>query len=165
MADAGRYTVVLAKEDFKFSCAHFTVFGPTEAEALHGHNYRVRLELEGAGLDDLGLLIDFERAKAEVRRLCAELDSRMLIPAACPLLAIRTERDQVAVAFAGRRYRFPAEDVLLLPLANSTVELLAHHLWQGLAPILAATGVDTLAVDVAETAGQSCTFRARLPPG
>src|ERR1700733_13558481 len=35
-----RYRMVLAKEDFKFSSAHFTLFADGSAELLHGHNYR-----------------------------------------------------------------------------------------------------------------------------
>jgi 6-pyruvoyltetrahydropterin/6-carboxytetrahydropterin synthase len=155
-----RFVVTLAKEDFKFSCAHFTVFGRCEAETLHGHNYQVRVELEGSELDELGLLVDFDRVKKVVRELCDGLDSRMLVPVECDLLSVEAEGETVRVAYAQRRYAFPAADVLLLPLANTTVELLACYLWDQLAPSLADTGVDTLAVDVAETAGQSCLVRA-----
>ncbi len=160
--DAGRYIVVLAKEDFKFSCAHFTVFGPNEAEPLHGHNYNVRVEVEGPGLDDLGLLVDFDRIKREVRALCDELDSLMLIPEHCSLVDIRADGGSVDVVFASREYRFPVEDVLILPMSNTTVELFARYFWDRLAPGLSDTAGEVLAVDVAETAGQSCTYRARL---
>lgn len=159
----GRYTVVLGKEDFKFSCAHFTVFGPDVAEPLHGHNYQVRVEVEGARLDDLGLLVDFDRVKREVRRICDELDSLMLIPEHCSLIEIRRADGAVDVDFAERAYRFPEEDVLILPLANTTVELFARYIWERLAPGLEGTAGEILAVDVAETAGQSCVYRAPLP--
>lgn len=158
----GRYTVVLAKQDFKFSCAHFTVFGADQAEPLHGHNYQVRVEVEGGRLDALGLLVDFDRIKREVRALCGELDSRMLIPERCTLIRVTSRGNDVEVAFAERDYRFPAADVLLLPLENTTVELFARYLWQRLAASLEGTAGEVLAVDVAETAGQSCTYRARL---
>ena len=38
---AGRFTVRLAKQDFKFSAAHFTLFPDGTAELLHGHNFQV----------------------------------------------------------------------------------------------------------------------------
>lgn len=162
----GRFTIALAKEDFKFSCAHFTLFGTEEAELLHGHNYQVRLEVEGTSLDELGILIDFGRAKSAVRTLCAELDSRTLIPIDSPLLAIAATGDgvdaSVEVRYDTRRYVFPREDVLLLPLVNTTVELLARWLWQRLAEILTDPPLVALAVEVSETAGQSCRFRAAL---
>ncbi len=162
MATAKRFVVNLAKEDFKFSCAHFTVFGRCDAETLHGHNYQVRVELEGSELDDLGLLVDFDQVKKVVRALCDSLDSLMLIPAECALLTVETVDGIVHVAYAERRYSFPVDDVLLLPIANTTVELFACYLWDQLAPSLEGTRVDTLAVDVAETAGQSCLYRAKL---
>ena len=32
MSEDPRFTLLLEKEDFKFSCAHFTLFGPDSAE-------------------------------------------------------------------------------------------------------------------------------------
>ncbi len=37
------------KEHLKFSAAHFLIFANGSAERLHGHNYRVAVELEAAG--------------------------------------------------------------------------------------------------------------------
>jgi 6-pyruvoyl-tetrahydropterin synthase len=56
MPSTGRFHIELAKEDFKFSAAHFTLFGPDAAERLHGHNYRVTVAVEGEELDARGLL-------------------------------------------------------------------------------------------------------------
>ena len=75
-----RFVLRLGKEDFKFSVAHFTVFSDRIAEDLHGHNYRVRVEIAGNGTDAHGLLMDLRGVKAEIRRLCAELDSKTLLP-------------------------------------------------------------------------------------
>jgi 6-pyruvoyltetrahydropterin/6-carboxytetrahydropterin synthase len=62
-----RFTVTLAKQDFKFSAAHFTLFGDGEAELLHGHNFHVRVDLAGERLDRQGLLVSFAAVKAAVR--------------------------------------------------------------------------------------------------
>src|SRR5262249_14774429 len=120
-----RYRVVLAKEDFKFSAAHFTLFADGRAELLHGHNYRVRVALAGGDLDGEGLLVDIESFKRTLRALCAGLDSRMLIPGESARLQWEREGDAVAVRFGERAYRFPAADTLVLPLANTSIELLA----------------------------------------
>jgi 6-pyruvoyltetrahydropterin/6-carboxytetrahydropterin synthase len=157
-----RYRMVLAKEDFKFSAAHFTLFGHGRAELLHGHNYRVRVELAGNGLDGEGLLVDIESFKKVLRALCARLDSRTLIPADSPRLLWSREGESIDVAFGPRIYRFPAEDTLLLPIVNTSIELLARMLWHDLAPHLAGSGVDTLAVAVEETAGQACWYEGAL---
>src|SRR5262245_62889369 len=104
MAGPPLYRIVLAKEDFKFSVAHFTLFGGARAELLHGHNYRVGLELAGSRLDENGLLVDIEGPKRTVRALCARLDSRTLLPAASPGLALAESDGGVEVRFGPRRY-------------------------------------------------------------
>jgi 6-pyruvoyltetrahydropterin/6-carboxytetrahydropterin synthase len=152
--------MVLAKEDFKFSSAHFTLFGDGRAELLHGHNYRVRAELSGNALDAEGLLVDIESFKKALRELCARLDSRTLIPGESPRLRWTREEDAIGVRCGERAYRFPAEDTLVLPLANTSIELLARMFWHDLAPCLAGSRVDTLAVAVEETAGQQCWYEA-----
>ena len=159
-----RYRVVLAKEDFKFSAAHFTLFGDGRAELLHGHNSRVRVELAGGDLDGEGLLVDIESFKRALRALCAGLDSRTLIPGESARLQWAREGDAVAVRFGERDYRFPAADTLVLPLANTSIELLARMLWHGLAPHLAGTRVEALAVSVEETAGQECWYEEEITP-
>ncbi|PYQ62862.1 MAG: hypothetical protein DMF53_12070 [Acidobacteria bacterium] len=157
-----RYRLVLAKEDFKFSAAHFTLFSDGRAELLHGHNYRVRVELAGEGLDSEGLLVDIESLKLALRVLCAGLDSRMLIPGESARLHWERQGDAVAVRFGERDYRFPAADTRVLPLANTSIELLARMLWHDLAPHLAGSRVDALAVSVEETAGQECWYERDL---
>ncbi len=156
------YTLHFAKEDFKFSSAHFTLFGPEKAERLHGHNYQVGLELVGSALDDDGLLVDFARVKGRIRELCDRLDSRTLVPEECPYLGVERGEGVVTVRFRERVYRFPEADTLLLPIANTSIELFARYLWQELRPALAGSHVEALGVNVAETAGQSCWYRARL---
>jgi 6-pyruvoyltetrahydropterin/6-carboxytetrahydropterin synthase len=163
-----RYRVILAKEDFKFSAAHFTLFGDGRAELLHGHNYRVRAELAGGGLDGEGLLVDIEAFKRALRARCAGLDSRTLIPGESPRVEWTRQAGQgageaaVEVRCGERRYRFPAADVLVLPLANTSIELLARMLWEELAPLLAGSRVESLAIAVEETAGQECWYEDRI---
>ena len=84
------------------------------------------------------------------------------MPAASPLVAVERRGNEVEVRFGARRYLLPAADVLLLPLANSSMELLAQMLWERLAPALAGSRVDTLAVSVEESAGQRCVYERRL---
>jgi len=157
-----RYRISLAKEDFKFSAAHFTLFAGGGAELLHGHNYRVKVELSGAGLDEEGLLIDLDSFKKLLRSRCARLDSVTLLPAESRRLQWSRAGGAVEVLCGPRVYRFPEDDVLLLPLPNTSIELLARMFWQELAPSLAGSRIDTLAVSVEESAGQSCWYEDRI---
>ena len=164
MSAAG-FRIRLAKEDFKFSAAHFTLFPDGTAELLHGHNFRVSVEIGGAGLDDTGLLLDFATVKGAIRAACAALDERVLVPSLAPGLNLNDQADSVEVAFADRRYLFPRADLVLLPLENSSIELLSRWLWETLAPALQGAPAVELTVWVEETAGQSCGYTASLPRG
>jgi 6-pyruvoyltetrahydropterin/6-carboxytetrahydropterin synthase len=156
------FSIRLAKEDFKFSAAHFTLFPDGRAELLHGHNYRVRLELAGRRLSEVGLLFDVSVIKRAIRERCAALDERTLIPTGTDRLAVARRDGAVEVHFRDRIYSFPEADVVLLPLANVSIELLARMLWREVAGTVSGTSVDRMTVEVEETPGQSCAYAADL---
>ncbi len=160
MAEPGRFSVHLAKEDFKFAAAHFTLFEDGPAELLHGHNYRVAVDLEGERLDSVGLLVDIASVKRCIRSACARLDERTLVPEHSDRVQLERRAGQVELRFEGRSYVLPADDVLPLPLSNVSMELLARLLWQQIVESLRDTRVDTLRVILHETSGQSCSYRA-----
>jgi 6-pyruvoyltetrahydropterin/6-carboxytetrahydropterin synthase len=159
------FVLRLAKEDFKFSVAHFTVFSDTVAEELHGHNYRVRVEIAGKGLDSHGLLMDLRGVKAEIRRLCGELDSKTLVPERSELVRVTAADGGYEIRYGARRYRLPAADVRVLPIRNTSIEELAAWFWRMLEPALAGSAITELRVEVEETAGQSCVYAASLTRG
>ena len=160
---AGGYSVRLAKENFKFSAAHFTLFGDAPAERLHGHNYRLALELGGEDLDSLGLLLDIAGVKRRVRESCRRLDERTLIPEFAESLEIERLPGQIEFRFEGRAYCLPEEDVVLLPLPNVSMELLARMLWEEIAPLLEGSRVTGMTLTLEETEGQSASYRAAIP--
>lgn len=157
-----RYRVVLEKEDFKFSAAHFTIFADGNAEPLHGHNYTVSVEVAGNEIDELGFLIDFYSLKKAIRAECDRLDEKTLIPRECKMLDITEHDDKIDVAFQDRRYSFPRAGTLLLPIPNTTVELFAREFWGVLAEELRSSGAEALGVGVQETNGQRCYYEAPL---
>ncbi|MFN7943516.1 MAG: 6-carboxytetrahydropterin synthase [Thermoanaerobaculia bacterium] len=162
------WTLRLAKEDFKFSVAHFTLFSGERAEPLHGHNYKMAIEIGGDELDEVGLLVELDALKSAVRDLCRRLDDRVLLPAASELLEISPRpasgaAGEVEVGFRDRRYRFPLAETLLLPLANTSIELLARWAWDELSAVLPGERVLRLEVTVEETDGQSARYAAPLP--
>ncbi len=156
------YVTELAKEDFKFSCAHFTVFGSDEAEPLHGHNYRVAVLLAGPSVDGLEFLVEFGAVKGKIRELCDGLDEAVLLPAHSELVVLEQVAAEVEVRFGDRSYRLPQSECRLLPVRNITVEALARHLWSEIAPVLEGSRVTRLGVRVGETAGQSSRYEADL---
>jgi 6-pyruvoyltetrahydropterin/6-carboxytetrahydropterin synthase len=49
-----------------------------KCENVHGHNYRVRVTIEGSELDAAGLLIDFVEVKRLLRAVIEKLDHQFL---------------------------------------------------------------------------------------
>lgn len=61
-----------------FSSAHYLKGYQGKCEALHGHNWRVEVEVEGKDLDEVGMLMDFKRLKESLRDELKELDHCLL---------------------------------------------------------------------------------------
>lgn len=156
------YRFRLAKENFKFSCTHFTIFGPHSAERMHGHNYLVSFEFTCSEIkEDLGLAFDFNEFKPLMKKACDDLDESILIPARSPYLEIQEKESEIEVRFNRKRYVLPKEDVRLLPIVNISVEALASYLHSQLkTQIRPEWKVLKLAVGIQETAGQSVVFEA-----
>lgn len=49
-----------------------------KCENVHGHNYRCQVMVEGADLDDIGLLVDFVELKKVVHGVLDKLDHQWL---------------------------------------------------------------------------------------
>lgn len=153
-----RWSIEVDKEYLKFSAAHFLIFPDGSAERLHGHNYRVYVEVE-AQLSRFGLVIDFIHIKPIVRALVDELDERWILPGEHPELEVEdVGGGHVAVRYRERRYQAPREDVLVLPLNNTSAEnlgaFLGRELLRRLRERFADIDVRRLRIAVEETAGQ-----------
>ena len=152
------YRVRLDKEHHVFSAAHFITFAGNVCERLHGHNYRVAVEVDGP-LDENQYVIDFIALRDELKAITDQLDHRMLLPTGHPLIRVTAGEQEVEVVFTpdSRRWIFPRGDCVLLPIANTTAELLAHYIGQQLfAAIHRRTGQrpSRLQVAVDENHGQ-----------
>ena len=62
----------------EFEAAHQINGYQGKCQRLHGHNWSVEAIVEGYGLDELGMLIDFKVLKAELNKVLEELDHRYL---------------------------------------------------------------------------------------
>jgi 6-pyruvoyltetrahydropterin/6-carboxytetrahydropterin synthase len=65
-------------KELSFAAGHFIRGHAGECRHPHGHNYRVRLHLETAELDALGMVADFADVKAMLRDIVSPLDHRMI---------------------------------------------------------------------------------------
>mgnify|MGYP001290552132 FL=1 len=114
-------------ENLKFSSAHFVLFGNGKCETLHGHNYRAWVELEGS-LQPSDYVLDFLVVKPLMKQICERLDHKVMLPTENEDLRIDPGDSVVGVIYGEKQYSFPAEDVLLLPIHNTSAELLARYI-------------------------------------
>jgi 6-pyruvoyl-tetrahydropterin synthase len=155
MTDIERHVTVEGVR-LRFAAAHMATLGD-DLEPLHGHNYIVRSRVEGDLTSDRWV-IDFSVLKRLTREACEELDHQFLLQRNSTLLDITESAEGWTIGFGDRVYRFPASDVVALPIENSTAELLAEWICEQVIAGLDAGDHDNitrLAIDVEEMPGQS----------
>jgi 6-pyruvoyltetrahydropterin/6-carboxytetrahydropterin synthase len=158
------YRIRVEKDYTVFSAGHFITFDGHQCEPLHGHNYRVAAALEGP-LDGNRYVFDFTRLKRALRGVVDRLDHRMLLPAESGLIRVGRQGDHVTAQYREKRYVFPESDVVLLPIANTTAEMLAWWIAGEIRASLADTlppGITALEVEVDESFGQRAICRLDL---
>jgi 6-pyruvoyltetrahydropterin/6-carboxytetrahydropterin synthase len=151
-----QYRVRVTKDSLVFSAAHFITFNGNVCERLHGHNWRVAVEAYGT-LDENFYVIDFIAVRDAVQKIVNQLDHRMLLPTEHKSISVWTSEREVEVTFEDRRWAFPREDCLLLPIENTTAERLAFWIGERLKeelPPSALAQVSALEVQVEENFGQ-----------
>ena len=151
-----RYRVRLDKKYHVFSAGHFITYGGDICERLHGHNYRVQVEVDGP-LDENHYVVDFISLRDALKTITDELDHRMMLPTEHRAIRVQADEREVTVTFEDRRWVFPRCDCVLLPLPNTTAELLARHIGRRLLESLQTqSGVrpERLQVAVGEDNGQ-----------
>ena len=122
------YAIRVYKQYFNFGSAHFLIFADGTREPLHGHNYQAQVKVEGA-LDSGDVVIDFIPFKPLVKAICDALDHRTLLPRFNKHLELIETEESVEVHHRdGGRFVFPTEDVLILPITNTSTEMLARYI-------------------------------------
>ena len=155
-----KFKVYVTKDYLKFSAAHFIAYKGFR-EALHGHNFRMSVEVEGA-LGEQGYVLDFGVVKEIARGLCKRLNEKVLLPAHSDCLEIRERDGQCVVRYEDDEFIFPKKDVFLVPIVHSSAEELARYLVGELRAALRAEGIEKLQaiqVGVEETPGQAAYYR------
>jgi 6-pyruvoyltetrahydropterin/6-carboxytetrahydropterin synthase len=159
------FTIDVAKDYFNFAAAHFLIFDNGQREALHGHNYQVAVRLEGE-LDRTGVVLDFITFKPLVKRVCDALDHRTLIQSDSPVLKVEKRDSSVLIHYKKQKIVLPKQDVILLPLANTSTELLAEYIANQLRSRVRrqfpAANIRCIEVAVEEARSQRAIFRGEF---
>lgn len=115
-------------------CASHALVLVDHVEGLHGHNYRVEVEVKGQ-LAPEGILIDFIFLEGLLQQLVMDWDHYVLFPADNPRVQIQTtEMDSnLQIRYDDRIYSIPKAEVKILPCTNVTAETLAQLMGEKLA--------------------------------
>ncbi|MBZ0159062.1 MAG: 6-carboxytetrahydropterin synthase [bacterium] len=155
------FRIRIDHENLKFSSGHFVLFGNGKCETLHGHNYRAWVELEGA-LQPSDYVLDFLAVKPLMKEICERLDHHVLLPTENADLKIEPGDSVIGATYGKKRYSFPEEDVLLLPIHNTSAELLARYICRVLREEIknryGGDGVTMIRVGVQESFGQEASY-------
>lgn len=158
-------TLHLHKQNFKFSSAHFLIFNKQAAERLHGHNYQVKVNISVPPEKELnkdGYFVDFNVFKKIIKAKLDEWDEMVLLPAKHEDMNFTEKGPSLEVRFRDRFYVFPKNEVLRLPVTNTSVEQLSQLLAQYFIQEFKAYGVQKVQVSVEETRGQGASTTAGL---
>lgn len=158
-------TLHIAKQNFKFSSAHFLIFDDQHAERLHGHNYLVKVEVvapsdEKQHLD--GYFVDFNVLKSYIKQQLDKWDEMVILPGQQKDMAFKEVDNRLEVTFRDRFYVFPKNEVVILPVSNTSVEKLSELLAKDFIREFTQFGIQSISVYVEESAGQgaSTTLKA-----
>jgi 6-pyruvoyltetrahydropterin/6-carboxytetrahydropterin synthase len=161
------YRIRVTKDYLGFASGHFITYDGDQCEPLHGHNYYAAINVEGE-LDENAYVFNFVIIKKIMRAICDGLDHKMLMPTGNPHLTITSDDTSYTVRYKQKTYVMPREDVVQLPVPNTTSECLARWLGERLLADLGAQGHDlsglrAVEVEVEETIGQRAFCRLDLP--
>ena len=158
----------VTKDSLVFSAAHFITFNGNVCERLHGHNWRLNVVVAGE-LDQNHYVFDFIALRDAAQEIALRLDHRVLLPENHPQISVVRDdtAGEVTVTFEQRRWVFPVEDCVVLPVANTTAELIAAWIAEQLTGKLhlrPAPNLTELRVGVEENFGQWAWCRCPLKP-
>lgn len=157
------FSVTVSKDYLAFSSAHFITFAGHQCESLHGHNYRVGVTVHGAVDPECAFVVDFSILKEIVRALVKPWDHRVLLPTLSEKLVFREDAEHLLVDYLGRRrFLFPRSDCALIPISNTTAEMLAELLARQVRDAFIERGVMNLTaieIEVEESPGQAAIYR------
>lgn len=155
------FAIKVYKQYFNFAAAHFLIFADGTREPLHGHNYRVMVKGNGQELSG-DMVFDFLNIKPIVREVCDSLDHKLLLPGEHLKVKFKESgKNTILTTPEGEDFSFPTNDVLILPIENTSAERLAIYIAKEVALITKERFnfiFDSLEIEVEETPGQSAIF-------
>jgi 6-pyruvoyltetrahydropterin/6-carboxytetrahydropterin synthase len=136
---------------FRWEAAHRLPWHAGDCRHLHGHSYRMMVEVEGTP-DDRGMLLDFKHLKRVLQPLVDRMDHATLVAEDDGDLRTALE------ALESKRVVLPGDST-----AENVAAFVADHLLEEAADVLAAHSVTSVRVQVWETETCYAETARRVP--
>jgi len=158
------FAVSVDPGELHFNAAHFITFD-NSCENLHGHNFHARIDARGDNDAD-DLVVDFVLLTRLATDICAGLNDKVLLPANSVVVNIVQHDNMVHVSSYDKKFMLPEDNCYLLPVSNTTAEMLAWYISERLLEKLrqhaAATNISELEIAVEEADRQWGVCRRML---
>jgi 6-pyruvoyltetrahydropterin/6-carboxytetrahydropterin synthase len=158
--------VRVTKDTLAFSSGHFITYNGDHCEPVHGHNYRVAVEVDGP-LDENHYVFDFIALRDMTKAIVDTIDHRMLLPNYSPYIRLHDDNSNWLVRYRERYWSFPKDECVVLPVANTTAELIADWLRTRLCEAMTSRNLPippVIRVEVEECFGQSAQVEWHREP-
>ena len=142
------------KAKLRFSACHFIPNHP-KCGRIHGHTYAISVKIVGQQIGNF--VIDFEDLKRYVGEICETLDHTTLLASRDENVQItKTETGDIVVIVgtSRKRYCFPKEDVVILPISSVSAEDLCSYLLDELCNKLDLSTFSEISIRLDEGLGQ-----------
>ncbi len=117
--------MIVRIEGIVASSAHF-VCSDSSFEGVHGHNFRISVEVDGPTRD--GIVVDFYKIRNMVSGVVQQLDHRLIVPRLCKKIRVEEMAKNLEIKLPSSRIRVPKGDVFFLDASNSTAEEIASFI-------------------------------------
>ena len=114
------------EEKIRFSSAHI-IPEYEKCGRLHGHTYAVHTKLFGEP-DNKGIILDFSIIKNNLKEIIKKLNHKILIPKNSKYAKIKINEKNISMETLGKKYIFPKEDCILLPIDSTSAEKLSFYI-------------------------------------
>ncbi len=108
------------------SAAHVLLDYVGKCSRIHGHNWRIEVEIEGKKNEETNMLIDF----TIIKNVINILDHKMILPSMKkhPEITISSDSQHIRLLTGKGMYMFPMGDCVFVPVDNITAENIAEYL-------------------------------------
>lgn len=145
--------------NLRFASAHM-IPGHEFCGGIHGHSYHVDVVVEGERSGQFGFVVDFKAVKTIVRKLCKQLDHKVLLPAESDQITFTNMEGPLEFSIGPKNYVLPKEDCCLLPITSTSAEELssffAEQVYQALEKL--GSKIESVEICVNEGIGQGAYY-------